>query len=332
MIFLREINPVSAKLLKRIYCCSRHHQVRQRAHCLILATQGVKVEELMKIFQVSYKTIYNWFERWESEGMVGLYNQPGRGRKSTFNVEQRTKIREWAAQEPRQLKKVVQKVKEEWGIEISTRTIKRILKMFYMSWQRMRRSVGGEPFPEEYKRKTEELSELKRQDSEGEINLYYLDESGFSLIPSLPYGWQKVGEYLTIKSQRSRRLNVLGIMNRNNDLKSYVSEQSINSDVVIACIDAFFPKVNKPTVIVVAQSSIHTSDAVVDKLAEWQARGLSIFVLPSYSPQLNLIEILWRFIKYKWIEIDAYDSWKTFVASVEKILREFGKNYVINFG
>jgi transposase len=53
--------------------------------------------------------------------------------------------------------------------------------------------------------------------------------------------------------------------------------------------------------------------------------------LPSYSPQLNLIEILWRFIKYQWIEIDAYYSWQTFVASIEKILREFGQSYVINF-
>jgi transposase len=331
VIFLREINPVSAKLLERIYRSSKHHQVRQRAHCLILASQGLKVEELMQTFQVSYKTIYNWFERWESEGMVGLYNQPGQGRKPTFSWEQKSKIREWVAQEPRQLKKVVQKVKQEWGIEISTRTIKRILTMFYMSWHRMRRGVGGEPNPEEYKRKKAELEELKRKDCEGEINLYYLDESGFSLIPSVPYAWQNIGEYLTINSQRSRRLNVLGILNRTNDLKAYVSLQSINSDVVIACIDTFFPTVDKPTVIVVDQSSIHISDAIQDKLPEWQERGLSIFVLPSYSPQLNLIEILWRFIKYEWIEIDAYTSWKTFVASVERILREFGKKHVINF-
>jgi hypothetical protein len=36
-------------------------------------------------------------------------------------------------------------------------------------------------------------------------------------------------------------------------------------------------------------------------------------------------------MKYQWIEIDAYETWETFVASVEKILREFGKSYVINF-
>ena len=43
MIFIREINPLSLKLLERIYRQSRHHQVRQRAHCLILAIQGLKV-------------------------------------------------------------------------------------------------------------------------------------------------------------------------------------------------------------------------------------------------------------------------------------------------
>jgi transposase len=331
MFLIREINPLSLKLLERIYCQSRHHQVRQRAHFIILASQGVKTKELMNIFQVSHKTIYNWLNRWESEGIIGLYNKSGRGCKRTFNPEQESTIREWAKQEPRQLKKVLQKVKEEWGIGVSTETIKRIIRKFSMSWHRMRRDVGGEPDPVVYKEKQAQLEELKRLESEGKINLYYLDETGFCLIPSVPYAWQNRGEYLTIPSSRSPRLNVLGIMNRKNHLEAYVSFQSINSDVVVACIDTFFPKVDKPTFIVADQASIHTSNAVLDKIEEWKERGITIFELPSYSPELNLIEILWRFIKYEWIEIDAYSSWQTFVASVEKILREFGKNYVINF-
>lgn len=331
MFFIREINPLSFKLLERIYRSSRHHQVRQRSHFLILASQGVKVEELMTIFNVSYKTIYNWLNRWESKGMLGLYNKPGRGSKKTFERQQEEQIREWARQEPRQLKKVLQKVKSAWDIEVSTDTIKRILKNFSMSWHRMRRDVFGQPDPIEYKEKKKKLSELKRLEDEGKINLYYLDETGFCLIPSVPYGWQDIGEYLTIKSRRSPRINVLGIINRKNHLETYISSQSINSDVVVACIDTFFPVVDKPTFIVADKASIHTSDIVLDKIEEWKERGITIFELPSYSPELNLIEILWRFIKYQWIEIDAYSSWSTFVESLEKILKEFGENYVINF-
>ncbi len=331
MIFIREINPLSAKLLERIYRQSRKSQVRQRAHCLILANQGVKVEELIKIFSVSYRTIYNWFYRWESEGILGVYNKPGRGRKSKFNSQEQAQIKEWTKQEPRKLKQVKQKIKDRWGVEVSIKTIQKVLKTLKMSWHRMRRAVGGEPNPQEYEEKKAQLEELQRLEDEGKINLYYLDETGFSLIPCVPYGWQDIGEYLPIPSGRSRTLNVLGIMNKSNHLETYVSSQTINSDVVIACIDAFFPTVNKPTVIVMDQASIHTSDAILDKFEEWHERNLRIFTLPTYSPQLNLIEILWRFIKYEWLEIDAYSSWENLVASVEKILKEFGENYVINF-
>ena len=53
-------------------------------------------------------------------------------------------------------------------------------------------------------------------------------------------------------------------------------------------------------------------------------KGLTIFYLPTYSPELNIIEILWRFIKYEWLNIDAYESWKSFVKAVEDVLQGVG--------
>ena len=49
------------------------------------------------------------------------------------------------------------------------------------------------------------------------------------------------------------------------------------------------------------------------------------------SPELNLIEILWRFMKYEWIELSVYESWINLVEYVEKVLVGFGNEYVINF-
>jgi Transposase and inactivated derivatives len=331
MQFTRRVFPETQGLLHRLYRQSRHHQVRQRAHCLLLSSQDYGIVQLMEIFGVSRKTLYNWFHNWEEQGVLGLYNRPGRGRKKTFNPEQIEQIRIWVQQQPRQLKQVVEKIQAEWGISTSTQTIKRVLKALRMSWHRFRRVVGGQPDAQEYEQKQAELMALKQLEAQGELDLYYLDEAGFCLIPCIPYGWQLIGQTQEIESQRSQRLNVLGLMTRSNQLHSYVSTQSITTDVVIACIDAFFPTVNKRTVVVVDQASIHTSDAMYDKQKEWQHRNIELFKLPSYSPQLNLIEILWRFIKYEWIESSAYRSWQSLVQYVEKVLKEFGENYVINF-
>ncbi len=136
---------------------------------------------------------------------------------------------------------------------------------------------------------------------------------------------------MEVKSSRSKRLNVLGIMNCRGHLESYVSTQSINSDVVVNCIETFFPKVKRKTFIVMDQASIHTGSNIWDYLELWRQRNIEIFILGSYSPHLNLIEILWRFMKYEWLEIEAYLSWESLVNSVENILKEYGKEYVINF-
>ena len=57
--FIRQISFETQKLLKRIQKQSSHHQVRQRSHCLLLRSQGVKLKQLKVIFQVSEKTLYN---------------------------------------------------------------------------------------------------------------------------------------------------------------------------------------------------------------------------------------------------------------------------------
>jgi len=58
----------------------------------MLASQGVKKGELMNILEISYKTLYSWFNRWELEGMVGLYNKPGRGSKPLFNTSHKAQV------------------------------------------------------------------------------------------------------------------------------------------------------------------------------------------------------------------------------------------------
>jgi transposase len=331
MRFIKGLSRETIRLLERIYKQSKHHQVRQRAQCIKLSYSGYKIKDLMRIFSVSRLTIYNWLNDWEQKRFAGLYDQKGRGRKPKLNDEQKEQVRRWAKENPKNLDQVRKKIKHLWGIEVSKETIKRILKSFNMSWHRIRRGVAEEPDPLEYETKKQELSELKKQEERGEIDLRFADETGFCLSSYVPYGWQERFEKLMIKTQKSKRLNALGFLNRNNDLDVYLFECSINSDVVIACIDRFCEKLEKKTVLVIDNSSVHTSNAFFEKQKEWLEKGLEIFFLPTYSPELNLIEILWRFIKYQWLEIDAYENWNSLVEAVENIFRDFGDKYIINF-
>ena len=84
MRYIKGLSKETLKLLKRIYKPSQHFQVRQRSHCIQLSHEGYKISQLMRIFQVSRNTIYNWFNDWEKHGLVGLYNRQGRGGKNSL--------------------------------------------------------------------------------------------------------------------------------------------------------------------------------------------------------------------------------------------------------
>jgi transposase len=319
------------KLLWRIYRQSQKYQVRQRAHCIILMEEGYAIEELIKIFSVSRKTIYNWKNSWLNKRLVGLYNRPGTGRKEIFNDEQKAQIKQWAKFHNKNLKPIIELIKKKWKIEVSRDTVKRILKCLGMKWKRLKKIVAGKPEPELYERKKKILEALKKLSDQGTLDLRYLDETGFCLTPYVPYAWQDKEEKQGQKSQPSKRLNVLGLLNRNNELESYIFQCQINSEIVIKFIDKYSEKIDKLTVVVIDNAPIHTSKAFKEKIAQWRQKKLEIFWLPTYSPQLNLIEILWRFMKYTWIETEAYSSWGNLTESVERILQNFGDRYVINF-
>jgi transposase len=101
--------------------------------------------------------------------------------------------------------------------------------------------------------------------------------------------------------------------------------------MLIAYIDDFLKEKETPLVIVIDNAPTHTSNMFINKQLEWEKSGFEVFNLPAYSPKLNLIEHLWRFMKYEWIEFNAYDCWDNLVNYVEKIAVNFGTEYTINF-
>lgn len=173
----------------------------------------------------------------------------------------------------------------------------------------------------------------------GFVDLYFVDESGFSLTPNLSYAWQPIGVQWGIKSIKKKVQNVLGFLNPiNNHLKVYslAKNQYMNSDIFIAKMNVpiaigIAGQIKKKTVLVLDRAPWHTSEKTLSMISEWEDKGLFIVFLPAYSPHYNLIETLWRKIKYEWLNIKDYHSENTLKKKLKEIFQEYGNLYNIDF-
>ena len=219
----------------------------------------------------------------------------------------------------------------ELNIPISVSVLKRFLKRLGYSWKRFRKSLKKKQNKAEYEAKCEQLKQLLNLYHTGYINLYFADESGFNLEGYVPYGWQPKGEYLTILPSKSPSTQIFGIMNLENELHAYSKKGTMDSQTVITFIDDFHQTIKQPTAIVMDNAPIHKSHLFQAKVEQWKQNDLFIFFLPTYSPHLNPIEILWRMIKYQWLEYEKIQNEDQLIDELERILRAVGSEYFINF-
>lgn len=328
MRFVSPLDPSTRATLERLMKTHTVHQVRQRAHAILLSAKGYKVNQLADIFDVDRDAITEWFNRWESDGPEGLENKPRSGRPPSLSAEDEDRLLKAVQLEARQLKTVAVSMMTH----VSLYTLKRALRRHGYRWRRMRTTLRHKRDEAAFREAEKELKTLKEQENAGLIDLVYFDESGFSLQPVVPYAWQAPRTQIRLpSSSHHKRINVLGFLQRNNRFSPYIVESNVSGDTVIACIDAFTKSLRKPTVIVIDNAPIHKGRAFDEARARWQQRGLRLFFLPSYSPELNLIERLWQEIKYRWLPLKAYESWASLQQCLTDVLVGVGEKYRISF-
>ena len=306
-------------------------RIRKRAHAILLSAAGQSIDELAKIFEVRRDTVRDWLTRWERDGVCGLADAPRSGRPPILTEEQQARAVAMLKQEPRSTKAVLHQIETTTGKRISAITLRRIARRSRLRWKRMRRSAKDRRDPAKFEEAQEELARLQTQHRAGDLDLQYFDEAGFSLQPSIPYGWQPEGETVEIPSRRSRQLNVLGFLSLAGLLTPFTVEGTVDTEVVVSCFEAFSKQIRGLTVVVIDNASAHTSKRFEELRAQWEARGLFLYYLPPHCPELNLIEILWRMIKYRWLPLSAYQDFPSLVAKVEEVLAQVGSHYTIEF-
>lgn len=197
----------------------------------------------------------------------------------------------------------------------------------------MRKSLKGKRDETLFRFFQEELEVLKEQALRGDIDLFYFDGTGFNLNPNVPYCWTEKGKTSLLPAVRSRGYTVLGLLNINkNKFQGNLYEGAANSECVIQTLDELSNNIERTSIIILDNASIHKAKIVQEKMKEWRKKGMLLQFIPAYSPELNLIEILWKMMKHYWLESKHYSSMDALKKAIIHILQEYGKSYTISFG
>jgi transposase len=334
MIIMKFVKPLTEEEIRTLKDCVSYHnngRCRMRAHAILLSGKRHTINQIALIYDVDRDSVSSWLNGWDREGISCIYDAPKSGRPNKLTEEEQQKILAAIKENPRSIRRIIGIIHDEFGKDVSAETVKRLLKGLGQSWKRIRSSIKMLRNKEEFAKSEMELKELKFQHKAGVIDLQYFDESGFCLTPVVPYAWQPRGETIEIPASRSNRINVLGFMDIGCNFTPFVVDGIVDSEMVISCFDVFCKTVTKPTWVVIDNARIHTSSKFKEKMLEWEAKGLYLYYLPAYSPELNLIEILWRFIKYQWMPFSAYLSFANLKDSLVDILKNVGIKYQITF-
>jgi transposase len=174
-----------------------------------------------------------------------------------------------------------------------------------------------------------EIAELLKKAQAGEITLAYVDEAGFSAVHPVTYAWTPVGkdERHQIDAQRGSRLNVMGALLSCGRMIATSYWQNTTADVFAGFLTKLLNETKKPLTIILDNARIHKAKKIQSVIEELAKRGLTLYFLPPYSPELNRIERLWHKMKYTWLKPKNRDR-DTLMADVTEIVDNFGSRYV----
>ena len=145
-----------------------------------------------------------------------------------------------------------------------------------------------------------------------------MDAAHFVFAPFLGCLWCVARLFVRAASGR-KRYNVLGAFDAvTHRLIRVTNEGYINADSVCTLLRSVAEAAVGLPITPVLDNARYQKCAVVQTLAS--LLGIELLYLPSYSPNLNLIERLWRFVRIESLNSTYYEKFEHFSAAIDGCL------------
>lgn len=270
---------------------------------------GEPVALVARIFQVPVATIYSWLSMYRAGGYHNLKDNKRSGRPSKVTPEMLKWLYEAITMgDPRQYKfefclwtrRIIRSLlKENYNIDLSLPSISRLLAQLGLSVQK--------PIFKAYQQNKKSVDEwitgifpnIKEKAKEEGAEIYFADESSFRSDHHYGGTWGKIGETPVIEEHRGRfGVNCISAVTARGAMYFKCFNGRMNSEGFICFLNELQNDAGK-TIYVVADGAQYHKSKAVKEFIEASKGTIRLYILPSYSPELNPDEQVWNNAKRK---------------------------------
>ena len=299
----------------------RNRKHADRIRVILLLDSEESTTDIAQFLFLDEGTVRNYKNRYKQGSIKGLLNDYHTGRSSYLSEKEKKKlIVELESKVYPTTKSIITYVKEEFGVVYRIGGMTSLLHQLGFSYKKPK-GVPGKAKRKEQEAFLEEYKEVRDKGL-----MYFADSTHPMLNPVLSSGWiRKRGEFDVKTNSGRERVNINGAIEINTLRVVSRSCKKVNGQSMSDLLKAVrrrHPK--EKNLYMVMDNAGYNKSYQVQNLAE--KLGIRIMYLPPYSPNLNPIERLWKFMKKKVMANTYYPDVKTFQQELMLFLRGIRKH------
>lgn len=166
----------------------------------------------------------------------------------------------------------------------------------------------------------EQLEPRLAEAQAGKRAVFFVDAAHFVLAPFLGFLWSLTRVFLKAPAGR-QRVNVLGALNAlTHELITVTNDTYITAESLCALLKKLAALNLTVPITVFLDNARYQKCGLVQTVAA--GLNIDLCYLPTYSPNLNLIERVWKFVKKQTLYSKYYADFAAFKAAIETCLQE----------
>jgi transposase len=299
-----------------------HHPlkgIRKRMDALFLVSQGYGRQEVSDMSGVHRNSVKNYVRLYNKGGLKALLTFQYKGASSVLCGHWITLERYFREHPPRTAKEAAARIEELTQEKLSVDEVRRFMHRLGMK----PRKTGHVPAKADAAKQQQflegRLLPLLEMAQAGKCHLFFMDAAHFVLLPFVGIIWCFARMFIKAASGRNR-INVLGALNPvSRKMETVVNTTYINAETVAALLKKLARRFQELPIYVVLDNARYQHCDFVKQLAE--SLHITLVFLPPYSPNLNLIERVWRYIKKEVLATQYYDCALKFHEAIKCSLR-----------